>query len=267
MKIAPPARLLVTFLLVGSSMLAAADARRPNVLFIAVDDLRPSLGCYGEKEIHSPNIDALARDGLRFERAYCQVSVCNPSRNSVLSGCRPDTTRIYDNSEYIRPKMPGVITLPEHFKQLGYHTASVGKIYHHSDREPGDDPQSWSEPSWYRGKSYGHWFTPDSKAFVVGLKQLPEGQRPRLLRGPAFEAADEPDESYGDAQTATQAITTLRRLKDRPFFLGVGFIKPHLPFTCPRKYWDLYPAGTIPLSYSAVRKSALSRTRPMTVAT
>lgn len=232
--------------LVCAAALSAATPPR-NVFFIAVDDLRPDLGVYGDKAIHSPNIDALARDGTLFTRAYCQVAVCNPSRASVLSGCRPDTTRIYDQSEYLRPKMPGVLTLPQHFKQHGYHTASVGKIFHHSDREPGDDPQSWSEPSWYRGESYGHWFSADSRAFVDSLKRLPPNKRPRFFRGPAYEAAEEPDASYGDHQTATRAIETLQRLKDRPFFLGVGFIKPHLPFTCPQKYWDLYPADSIKL--------------------
>jgi arylsulfatase A-like enzyme len=237
--------LLLTTLFSAGAVFAATPKR--NVLFIAVDDLRPSLGCYGEKEILSPNIDALAREGTRFERAYCQVSVCNPSRNSLLSGERPDTIKIYDNSVYLRPLNPDVLTLPEHFKNNGWHTASVGKIFHHSASEPGDDPQSWSEPSWYHGTPYGHWFTPESKAFVEALKKLPEGKRPKALRGPPYESADVPDDRYPDAQTAAQAIATLRRLKDQPFFLGVGFIKPHLPFTCPKKYWDLYPPETIKL--------------------
>jgi iduronate 2-sulfatase len=246
---------LIALACLASLSTATAAAERPNVLFIAVDDLRPALRCYGEKEMHTPNIDALARQGLLFSRAYCQVSVCNPSRNSVLSGCRPDTTKIYDNSEYLRPKMPNVVTLPQHFKQHGYHAVSVGKIFHHSEREPGDDPQSWSEPSWYHGTPHRHWYTADSTEYVENLKKLPPEKRPRLMRGPPYEAADQPDENYPDAKTATQAIATLRRLKDRPFFLGVGFVKPHLPFTAPQKYWDLYPADTIrlPASYDAPR--------------
>lgn len=230
-----------------SAVTALAAAPKRNVLFIAVDDLRASLGCYGDKEVLSPNIDGLARDGFRFERAYCQVGVCNPSRNSVLSGARPDTIKIYDNSVYLRPTNPDILTLPQHFKNNGWHTASVGKIFHHSESEPGDDPQSWSEPSWYHGKGYGHWFSPEAKEFVAALKRLPENKRPKAMRGPPYDSADVPDETYPDAQTATQAIATLKRLKDEPFFLGVGFIKPHLPFTCPKKYWDLYPADSIKL--------------------
>lgn len=226
---------------------APATAARPNVLFIAADDLRPDLGRYGDPRMHTPHLDALAERGLLFSRAYCQVSVCNPSRASVLSGRRPDTIRIYDNSDYLRPKHPDLVTLPQHFKAHGYHTASVGKIFHHSEREPGDDPLAWSEPSWYHGTPHRHWHHPASLAFLAGLQQLPPEQRPRLMRGPPYEAADAADDVYPDAQTAAQAIATLRRLKDRPFFLGVGFVKPHLPFTAPQKYWDLYPAATIRL--------------------
>lgn len=230
-------------------------AAPPNILFIAVDDLRPDLGCYGAKHIQSPHIDRLAARGLLFERAYCQAAVCNVSRNSVLSGCRPDTTGIFDNQHFLRPMMPDVVTLPQHFKNHGYHTLSLGKIFHHSEREPGDDPLSWSEPSWYHGEKYRSWFTKESLDYVKNLKALPKAQQPKQLRAAPFEAADEPDASYPDAQTAAKAIETLQRLKGdgKPFFLGVGFVKPHLPFTCPQKYWDLYPADTIklPANYGA----------------
>lgn len=234
---------LIAALLVGSATSAAAEVRQPNVLFIVVDDLRPELGCYGAKHIHSPNIDRLAERGLLFERAYCQVAVCNPSRNSVLSGARPDTTKIYNNQTFLRPMMPDVVTLPQQFKQHGYTTISLGKIFHHSEREPGDDPPSWSEPSWYHGTPYKSWFTKESDEFIKRLKSLPEKERPKLFRGPPYEAADEPDASYPDGQLAVKAVETLQRLKGKgkPFFLGVGFQKPHLPFTCPKKYWDLYP--------------------------
>jgi len=129
-----------------ASVVDVADAK-PNVLFIAVDDLRPELGCYGAKYMQTPNVDRLAKRGLLFERAYCQVAVCNPSRNSVLSGMRPDTTKIFNNQTFLRQTMPDVVTLPQHFKQNGYTTLSLGKIFHHSEREPGDDPQSWSDSS------------------------------------------------------------------------------------------------------------------------
>lgn len=226
-----------------------------NVLFIAVDDLRPELVCYGAAHMKTPHLDRLASQGMLFERAYCQVAVCNPSRSSVLSGTRPDTTGVLDNQHFMRPNMPDVISLPQHFKNHGYTSLSLGKIFHHSEREPGDDPQSWSEPSWYHGEPYKHWFTQESLDYVKQLKSLPKAQQPKQLRAAPFEAADEPDASYPDAQTAAKAIETLQRLKAeaKPFFLGVGFVKPHLPFTCPQKYWDLYPEASIQLATNAQR--------------
>lgn len=225
--------------------LALAAEPRPNVLFIAVDDLRPELGCYGASHIQSPNMDALAARGVVFERAYCQVAVCNASRSSLLAGLRPDTTGVLDNQHFLRPNLPQAVTLPQHFKNHGWHAVSVGKVFHHSEREPGDDPLSWSEPSWYHGEPYRSWFTKESNELIKQQKQ----RGAKLSRGPPFEAADEPDDSYPDGQIATQAIETLQRLKSAatPFFLGLGFLKPHLPFTCPRKYWDLYPPQTIRL--------------------
>ncbi len=226
-----------------------------NVLFIAVDDLRPEIGCYGAAHMQTPHLDRLAAQGMLFERAYCQVAVCNPSRNSVLSGCRPDTTGIFDNQHFLRGEMPQVLTLPQHFKNHGYTTLSLGKVFHHSDREPGDDPLSWSEPAWYHGQPYRHWFTKASLDYVKQLKALPKDKQPKQLRAAPFEAADETDEVYPDGQTAVKAIETLQRLKTeaKPFFLAVGFVKPHLPFTCPRKYWDLYPADSIHMPANAAR--------------
>lgn len=229
--------LRLAFLLVCSSLLAA-HAERYNVLFILADDLRPDLNCYGDKAIKSPHIDALAKQGTLFERAYCQVAVCNPSRASMLSGLRPDTTGIFDQSKYLRQENPDVVTLPQLFKDHGYRTLSVGKVFHHSASEPGDDPQSWSEPLYGFGKPYRHWFNPAS---LEATKQSKRG------RGPAYEAADRPDDDYPDGKTAQKAIELLQENKDKPFFLAVGFIKPHLPFTCPQKYWDMYPADSIQL--------------------
>lgn len=242
--------LLSTFATLHSSFAAPL-----NVLFIAVDDLRPELGCYGAAHMKTPNIDRLASQGLLFERAYCQVAVCNPSRNSILSGCRPDTTGIFDNQHFLRGQMPDVVTLPQHFKNHGYTTLSLGKVFHHSEREPGDDPQSWSEPAWYHGEPYKHWFTRESLDYVKQLKALPKDKQPKQLRAAPFEAADEPDEIYPDGQTATKAVETLQRLKTeaKPFFLAMGFVKPHLPFTCPQKYWDMYPAESIQMPANAKR--------------
>lgn len=243
--------ILFSFLAVLSSAFAAPL----NVLFIAVDDLRPEIGCYDAAHMKTPHIDKLASQGLLFERAYCQVAVCNPSRNSILSGCRPDTTGIFDNQHFLRSQMPDVVTLPQHFKNHGYTTLSLGKVFHHSEREPGDDPQSWSEPAWYHGEPYKHWFTKESLDYVKHLKALPKDQQPKQLRAAPFEAADEPDEVYPDGQTAAKAVETLQRLKTdaKPFFLAVGFVKPHLPFTCPQKYWDLYTAESIQMPANAKR--------------
>ncbi|HRH96153.1 MAG TPA: sulfatase-like hydrolase/transferase [Prosthecobacter sp.] len=252
-------RRFLTTIVSSFVILSPSFAAKPlNVLFIVVDDLRPELGCYGAAHIQSPNINKLATQGMLFERAYCQVAVCNPSRSSVLSGTRPDTTGVLDNQHFMRPNMPDVISLPQHFKNNGYTTLSLGKIFHHSDREPGDDPQSWSEPAWYHGEPYKHWFTKESLDYVKALKALPKAEQPKQLRAAPFEAADEPDESYPDAKTAAKAVETLQRLKadGKPFFLGVGFVKPHLPFTCPQKYWDLYPAESIHLPANASRPEA-----------
>src|SRR5690606_29214076 len=125
----------------------SAQRKRPNVLFIAVDDLRPELGCYGATHMHTPNIDRLASRGMLFERAYCQQAVCAPSRNSVMTGLRPDAIGIYDLATFFRTKVPDVVTLSEHFKNNGYRAESVGKIYHtgHGNK---NDRQSWSVPSW-----------------------------------------------------------------------------------------------------------------------
>jgi len=162
---------------------------------------------------------------------------------------------VLDNQHFMRPNMPDVISLPQHYKNNGYTSLSLGKIFHHSEREPGDDPQSWSEPAWYHGEPYKHWFTQESLDYVKQLKALPKAKQPKQMRAAPFEAADEADDSYPDAQTALKAIETLKRLKTdgKPFFLGVGFVKPHLPFTCPQKYWDLYPEDTIKLAVNASR--------------
>src|SRR4051794_48211 len=163
-----------------------AAEKKLNVLLIIADDLRPDLGCYGAKHIQSPNIDKLAARGLLFEHAYVQQAVCNPSRASLLSGCRPDTTRVMANNTFLRPMMPDVVTLPQLFMNHGWHSLSLGKVFHHSEKEPGDDPQSWSEPSWYHGEPYRHWFAKASDDQIKALKKLPEKDRPKLVRGPPF---------------------------------------------------------------------------------
>lgn len=230
-----------------------------NVLFIAVDDLRPQLGCYGHPEIRSPNIDRLASEGFRFDRAYCQQALCAPSRTSLLTGLRPDTTRVYDLSTPLKQALPGVVSLPRHFKNHGYETVSLGKVYHHR----GDDPAAWSRPDWRpEGDWAGAWRAYRDPASVEIIRRhdaelkaayeaaLAAGKKPKppvYGVGPPFEAPNVPDEAYPDGLIARRAVEELRGLRDRPFFLAVGFLKPHLPFNAPKCYWDLYDPDEIQL--------------------
>lgn len=219
----------------------ADSAKRPNVLFIAVDDLRPELGCYGNTVVKSPNIDRLAARGMVFNRAYCQQAVCSPSRSSLLTGTRPDTTKVWDLKTHFRKALPDVVTLPQLFKNNGYFAQGMGKIYHVGY----DDPVSWSVP-WAAPKpasmSELQSQDPDAPPAVKKFRDSKEG------RGPAFRAVDLADNELYDGMLAEMAVTALNGVKDRqePFFLAVGFIKPHLPFVSPKKYWDLYDPAAIP---------------------
>ena len=218
--------------------------RKMNVLFIAVDDLRPELGCYGREHIISPNIDRLAKEGLLFERTYCQQAVCAPSRISIMTGARPDTTTVYDLNTPLRKAMPDVLSLPEHFKNHGYETLSIGKIYHHSR----DDAQGWTtEP--YRAGTFpkGAWKGRGylSKEAIAQMEEYNKANPKMKGRGPAFDAADVADEAYPDGTNTVHAIKELGRLKDKPFFMAFGLYKPHLPFNAPKKYWDMYDRAEI----------------------
>ncbi len=230
----------------ASAGAGAGGAKRPNVLFIAVDDLRPQLGCYGHKEIISPNIDRLAAGGMRFDRAYCQQAICAASRCSLLSGCRPDTTKIYDLSHPLRQMMPDLVSLPQLFKNHGYTTISLGKIYHHRT----DDLVGWSEkPDYEKGAWKGRgYLAPQS---IEDIKAVPPAKVGKVRRGlgPAFEGPDVPDNAYADGIVSDNAVARLRKFAatGEPFFLAVGFYKPHLPFNAPRKYWDMYPTEKIRL--------------------
>jgi arylsulfatase A-like enzyme len=253
---------LLAALALLTGITSGASPRQYNVLFIAVDDLRPELGCYGKTGIHSPNIDRLASSGIVFERAYCQQAVCSPSRTSLLTGLRPDTTRVYDLQTHFRLNLPDVVTLPQQFKLHGYHTQSLGKIYHGGL----DDPRSWSAPSWHPSKAT--WHKPESLAALRAAKDkfskdgsirrntvvqrddstglvLKLQRKGRRALGPSWEDPDLSDSELSDGAIADQAIETLREIKDRPFFLAVGFLKPHLPFIAPKKYFDLYPPDAV----------------------
>ncbi len=213
---------------------------RPNVLFVAIDDLRPTLGCYDDQTAITPNIDRLAGRGTVFNRAYCQQAVCSPSRLSLLTGRRPDTIRVWDLATHFRAAAPDVVTLPQHFRNHGYHTRSVGKVYHGSGK-PSKDPPSWSvEPKFD--------FVRDPKVRYA----LPKNLQGKGLKRSAVEAANVPDNAYIDGIVCDAAVTALAELHtgQQPFFLAVGFRKPHLPFCAPQKYWDLYDRAKIPLPAS-----------------
>ena len=219
----------------------------PNVLFIAVDDLRPALGCYGDAAAISPRIDSLAARGTLFARAYCQQAVCSPSRNTVLTGRRPDTARIYDLPTNFRTTLPHVVTLPQHFRQAGYHAEAMGKIYHvgHGNH---DDPASWSVPSWNpRGRADGDPPPARPKAGAAAKKPADRAAA-KKARGRPFAARDVADGDLPDGKIAGHAVERLGALKaaGKPFFLAVGFHKPHLPFVAPKKYWDLHDPAKLP---------------------
>ena len=223
------------------------EARAPNVLFISVDDLRPSLGCYGDERAVTPRIDALAARGLLFERAYCQMAVCQPSRAAVLSGLRPETTGVMDLGSDYRERLPDLVALPQLFKNAGYTTLALGKV-HHGGGEL-DDARSWSSPPWRPARwqrHYGMQSTRDElarlQAEAAASNDPIESRRVRFF---AWEAPDVADDELGDGLIAAEAVRLLEKHRDEPLFLAVGFLKPHLPFVAPKRYWDLYPEGSM----------------------
>ena len=230
---------LLTALLLLASINSVSAADRPNVLFIAVDDLRPELGCYGKRHIHSPNIDPLAATGVLFERAYCMVPTCGASRASLMTGIRPSRNRFVSYLARADKDAPGITTFNTQFRKNGYYTVSLGKVFHHAS----DSAEGWSEPAW-RTKGIPWYRNPENHE--LHTRRQKQGSR---KRGPAWESADVADDAYADGVIANRAIADLRRLNDReePFFLAVGFLKPHLPFIAPKKYWDLYDAEKIQL--------------------
>ena len=219
---------------------SAGEKQKPNVLFIAVDDLRTELNCYGATHMKTPNIDRLASRGVLFERAYCQQAVSDPSRNSILTGLRPDAMGIYDLGTHFRTKVPDVVTLPEHFKNNGYRTETMGKIFHtgHGNK---DDTQSWSVPKWNPGeimKTIPKVTRGDTTGLHMDFPMVKNVHIP-------FYCSDAPEENMTDGITTRIAIERMNVLKDSTFFLAVGFNKPHLPLVAPRKYWNLYDRSRI----------------------
>jgi iduronate 2-sulfatase len=227
--------------------LAREIATKPNVLFIAVDDLRPELGAYGHPLIQSPNIDRLAAQGMLFGRAYCQQAICMASRASLLSGYRPDKGQIYRNGA-LYEHVPDALSLNQHFLNHGYEAVAMGKIYHHAS----DYERGWSRPAFQpKGEWKGRGYLSEEAIRIVAEYPRKYPQETRTGMGPAFEGPDVPDNAYGDGKVADHAIAELNRLRDRPFFLAVGFAKPHLPFNAPKKYWDLYDPSRITLADNA----------------
>jgi len=210
---------------------------RPNVLFIASDDMNNNLGCYGHPVVKSPNVDRLASQGLRFDRAYCQYPVCGPSRASLLTGLRPDSTRIFENNIAVRETMPDVVTLPQLFRNNGWRSVRAGKMYH-MDVPGSVGTDKWDDPpSWDLAVS-----PPGKEQHTAGEgRNITAGKRARwdwiAFSGDGKDQADE---------RATEiAIQTMNRNRNQPWFLGLGYLRPHLPHVAPARFFDLYPLGRI----------------------
>jgi iduronate 2-sulfatase len=222
---------------VGRFNAFAIAAEKPNVLLICVDDLKPNLGCYGDPLAKTPNIDRLAQRSFMFQRAYCNQAVCSPSRNALLVGLRPETLGIYDLPTNFRKSRPDAVTMPQFFKTNGYHCQALGKLFHVGHGN-GEDDASWSVP-YFRPMKGGY----AKQENLKGGRAKP-GEAPK---GAAYERADVADNTYTDGQIADEVITRIEALKsepNKPFFLGVGFLKPHLPFCAPEKYWKMHDETT-----------------------
>lgn len=226
---------------------------QPNILLISVDDLRPELKCYGAAHMVTPNIDRLAGQGLKFNHAYCQQAVCLPSRISMFTGMRPDSTGVHNLTTHFRKTIPDVVTLTQHLRKSGYRTTGIGKVYH--DEQP-DEWDEWIESKSLPGVSdYHHKHVTDdifNRTAIAKQKGFKGKKLRQFVKGPAVEAADVPDALYEDGALTGRVIETLKQDSAQPFFLTVGYHRPHLPFVVPKKYWDLYDRSTIrlPANYS-----------------
>ncbi len=229
-------------LALGSLMVAASSAKQFNVLFIAIDDLRPEIGCYGNDEVKTPNMDRLAGKGVKFNRAYCQYPVCNPSRSSFLMGKRPDELGIVSNKISVRKKWPDLVSLPQLFRESGYYTAGLGKLYHVGL----DDDQ---EQTLFRDDvSFDHQYKAHGNEPKIGRsgegRKLGDGS----IGWAQWLAAEGGDDAQKDGMLANEAVRVLEENHDKPFFLSVGFHKPHDPFFAPKDYFDLYPLDKVKLN-------------------
>lgn len=253
-------RTLLFFYFLFPIAFVLGEDKKPNILFIAVDDLNTRLGCYGHERISSPHIDALARWGVRFDRAYCQYPSCGPSRVSLLTGLRPRTTGMLHNRLSFRELAPDAVTLPQLFIRNGYHVARVGKIFHQNvpadiGTSGPDDPDSWLEVVNPRGRD-----KEEEDLLTIYTPQLP------LADTMGFLEAEGTDAEQTDGKVAEETIRLLEENRDRPFFIAAGFYRPHIPYIAPKTYFDLYPleetqVPQLPGDYrSRVPAAALSST-------
>ncbi|MEM6280405.1 MAG: sulfatase-like hydrolase/transferase, partial [Verrucomicrobiota bacterium] len=219
-------------------------AEKPNVLFISVDDLAASLGCYGDLIAKTPHIDRLAATGVRFDRAYNQLPLCNPTRASVMTGLRPDTIKVYDLDRHFRDEVPEAVTVSQQFMKAGYFAGRVGKIYHYNvpasiGTDGFDDPPSWQRTVNPKGRDK------DEEDLIFNA----EPHR-KISAALSWLAAEGADEEQTDGMITTEAIEIMKEKKDEPFFLGVGFFRPHTPFVAPKKYFEMYPLEEMRLPFA-----------------
>ena len=261
--------LLIVLCLLNVSTSSAQDKSRPNVLFIAIDDLKPILGCYGNKMIKTPNIDRIAKNGTVFLSNYCQQAVCGPTRASIMTGMRPDYTKVWDLKTKMRDINPDILSIPQYFISQGYTTQGIGKVYDIRCVDKDLDKPSWSVPYYQTDKTLyskqtgepaiNYYQNPTTKelakkslqeAYAKGLKGEAATTDALIRVKPSVESMDVPDDAYTDGVHAKMAKNILIGLskKREPFFLAVGFSKPHLPFVSPKKYWDLYDRSKMPLA-------------------
>lgn len=245
-------------------------SNKPNILFIAVDDLKPLLGCYGNTLVKTPNIDRLAKISTVFNKNYCQQAICGPTRASIMTGTRPDVTQVWNLTTQMRDVNPDLVTLPQYLITQGYETSGIGKIYHPSSAIGGVDPVSWSIPylkskesdfpAEFGSPANGQYQLQETKArmtpeIIAERKQQSKDlaandENPKSIKGPSVECIDVPDNAYQDGVNALLAKEQIIKLSkgDKPFFMAVGFSKPHLPFVSPKKYWDLYKREDMPIA-------------------
>lgn len=259
-------RVVVLSLLTALGLSVAQAAKRPNVLLILVDDLKPALGCYGDRAAVTPHIDALAKRGMRFDLAYCNQAVCAPSRFTLMLGAHSTSTGLYGLGNHLRKAWPDAVTLPQHFYRHGYRTESLGKVFHIGHGNEGD-PDSFSVPHFHdkvieyidpRSTGGGQLTREEALFTNQALDRIRS-----LPRGAAYESPLAADTDYADGRVAAETIQRLKAAKQRlakrgtPFFITAGFVRPHLPFSAPKRYWDIHDPAKLPMPvHTALPKGA-----------